>query len=187
MEAHLARRAAFHVILLSSIVAGRVEGADAIRLRLPAGDVEVLSRLEIVLEGVSLPGNPFDPDEAAVDAEVRCPSGRTYSLPGFWYGGFERSLRDGREKLEKVGDASWRLRVLPTEAGTHAVRVSAKSHGKEVGSGSVEFDVRAARHRGLAPLPSPARERCSCGSWTGLTAGRTAPWTRNPDLARACW
>jgi hypothetical protein len=110
-----------------------------------------------VLDGISLPGNPFDPDEVAVDAEVRCPSGRTYSLPGFWYGGFERSLRDGKETLEKAGEPAWRLRVLPTEAGTHAVRVSAKSRGKEVGSGAVEFNVRAAKRRGLARLDSASK------------------------------
>jgi hypothetical protein len=74
--------------------------------------------------------NPFDPNEALVDAVVTLPSGRTLRVPGFWYQGFSRSIAnpeakgvDRVEQLTPRGPPAWRIRFASPEAGVHRVSV----------------------------------------------------------------
>jgi len=58
-------------------------------------------------------GNPFDPQEIAVDVTFTGPGGEVYTMPAFVYKAFERSLVNGREELEASGDREWRVRFRP--------------------------------------------------------------------------
>ncbi len=78
--------------------------------------------------------NPFDPDVARVDALFRYPSGRTITVPGFWYQGYTRTLSGSSEVLTASGAAGWRVRFLPSEPGSYSVSVSAWTNGQYFGT-----------------------------------------------------
>jgi hypothetical protein len=87
-------------------------------------------RVEIVVDTGAPAGNPFDPNEARVDAEVRLPSGRVLRVPGFWFQDYRRSLLNpeavGTARIERLtaeGRPGWRVRFASAEAGEHTVTV----------------------------------------------------------------
>ncbi|CAN5486199.1 hypothetical protein BH11ARM2_BH11ARM2_07900 [soil metagenome] len=97
--------------------------------------------------GLSGPvANPFDPEEAALDAKVTAPSGRVLVVPGFLYRAYvhktgpivrpiaissTQALADGKvssterdengEILEPTAPAEWRVRFAPSEKGVYRV------------------------------------------------------------------
>ncbi|MPY90088.1 MAG: DUF5060 domain-containing protein [Luteitalea sp.] len=105
--------------------------------------------------------SPFDPDEIAVDALIRTPSGEAITLPAFFYQQYERQVRakiqwptsewDGtaREILEPVDRPDWRIRLMPTERGTYSVRVRARDRSGEVTSEPMTFTAESARGHGF--------------------------------------
>lgn len=68
--------------------------------------------------------NPFDPEDARLDATILAPDGTEIVVPGFYMVGFERSGSDtGVEVLERTGERGWRVRFTPRMWGKHAVRL----------------------------------------------------------------
>ena len=63
--------------------------------------------------------NPFAPDQVSVDAVFTSPSGKKIRTPGFFYQDYSRSLRDGAEWLQRVGDPVWKVRFAPVEIGDY--------------------------------------------------------------------
>jgi hypothetical protein len=104
------------------------------------GDARVLTpvarqyeKVEIEAPMSSGPANPFDPNQAAVDAEITFPSGERARVPGFWCQDYRRSLRNPEAKfvervedLTPAGAASWRVRFSSGEQGEHRVVVEMK-------------------------------------------------------------
>ena len=66
-----------------------------------------------------LPGNPFDPEEILLDAVFADPAGKAVRIPAFWKQDFTRTLVDGKETLQPVGEPGWRVRYTPWEGGAH--------------------------------------------------------------------
>ncbi len=83
--------------------------------------------LQVALDGYA--GNPYDPDEVALDLLVTAPSGQSLVVPGYYWEGFTRALRDGAEHLTPTGESGWRVRLCPVEEGTYALTLQAT--GKE--------------------------------------------------------
>lgn len=78
------------------------------------------SLLEYRLEDMPAATNPFDPDCIRVDATITAPSGRTITVPAFWYQDFARE-KDSFDALAAQGAPEWRLRFTPEEAGDYKV------------------------------------------------------------------
>src|SRR6266566_7127767 len=72
-------------------------------------------RLEFTITNVPFVTNPFDPDTIRLDATFTLPSGRTTTVPAFWYQDYQRSLSGGYEHDVATGAAGWRLRFTPPE------------------------------------------------------------------------
>ena len=70
--------------------------------------------------------NPFDPEEIAVDAEIRVPSGAVVTMPCFYYQDCVRELAAASERILPQGRPEWRLRYSPAEEGEHTVSLIAR-------------------------------------------------------------
>ncbi len=89
-----------------------VLAATDVRLVTPQPKQYELVELEVAT-GLT-PQNPFDPNEAILDAVVTLPSGRILRVPGFWYQPFRRSIANpeaiGVDRVEQlVADGPARL------------------------------------------------------------------------------
>lgn len=135
---------------------GAVEGVR-LELALPAGKPEVHQRVEIGVHGIPATANPFDPESATVDLEVAGPGGRTVRVPGFYHREFDRTIEGNREVLTPRGEAGWRVRWLPVEAGRHALTVTATVAGKPAGRGEATVEVVAGRRHGLVRIETEGK------------------------------
>ncbi|MHB9006557.1 MAG: DUF5060 domain-containing protein [Limisphaerales bacterium] len=123
-------RASF-VLFLVAFWAGLGHGATVTLTRL--NEPVAWALLEFRVEGVPPGGNPFDPEQVAVDATLTSPSGATKSIPGFWYRAYSRRLENGAEALTAQGEPEWRLRLTPTETGAHQLTVTVRTNGQPAG------------------------------------------------------
>jgi len=87
-------------------------------------DPRVHERVELRVDCSGSWINPFDPRDVKLSAEITTPSGRTFTVPGFYKTGYYRTLVDGREVLRRNGDDGWRVRFVPVEPGVHRVVVT---------------------------------------------------------------
>lgn len=91
-------------------------------------------RLEFRIDNVPPATNPFDPESIRVDGTFHLPSGRTMTVPAFWYQGYERALSGGSESISTTGLPDWRLRFLPPESGAYSLALTVQTNGKNFGS-----------------------------------------------------
>ena len=61
--------------------------------------------------------NEFDPTYADVVATITDPRGRVFSIPLYWYQGFEIVASSKQLSNRKVGSPEWRLTFRPTAIG----------------------------------------------------------------------
>src|SRR5260370_20721199 len=85
-------------------------------------------RLEFSITNVPFVTNPFDPDTIRLDAAFALPSGRTTTVPAFWYQGYQRSLSGGYEYDVATGVAGWRLRFTPPETGSYSLLLNVRTN-----------------------------------------------------------
>ncbi len=90
-------------------------------------------RLEFRIFNVPAVSNPFDPDVIRVDADFRLPSGRSMTVPAFWYQAYQRALSGGYETLNALGAPEWRLRFTPPEPGAYGISLSIRTNGQPCG------------------------------------------------------
>lgn len=106
--------------------------------------------LAVTLEGQF--ANPFDPEAVALDATFTTPSGRTETIPGFFWQGFERSRVDGAERLKSTGESGWQVRYRPTQPGEYQYRVVLRVAGQAVGSREGTFRATGSGHPGFVRI-----------------------------------
>ncbi|MGE5609276.1 MAG: DUF5060 domain-containing protein, partial [Bacillota bacterium] len=84
-------------VLAGLVFGGVVMGAPTVHVHRHdvAAQDRIFERVEWVVKLDREYGNPFDPEEIAVDAKLTSPSGRTMVLPGFWYQAQRRDTGDG--------------------------------------------------------------------------------------------
>lgn len=122
---------------------------------------ELWSRTEFRLANIPTVSNPFDPDVIRVDAAFTLPSGRTVSVPGFWYQDYRRSLSGRRQVLKPVGVAEWRVRFTPPEPGEYSVAVTVSTNGSAYSKATrMHFSVSGSAPSGHAGYVrvAPSRE-----------------------------
>jgi hypothetical protein len=106
--------------------------------------VDVYERVTLDLELAATFDNPFDPEDVRVDAEVTSPSGRRWTVPGFYYQPYRRRLEKDREVLERDGEPRWQVRLSFAKPGRHWVQVVASDRTGTMVGPPVTVDVRAA-------------------------------------------
>ncbi|MBI2892120.1 MAG: cellulase family glycosylhydrolase [Deltaproteobacteria bacterium] len=94
--------------------------------------------------------NPFDPDEIAVDAHLKLPSGGVVVAPCFFTQPHEMSLdASGRERWNASGPPGWVLRIAPWESGIHSIELWARDARGERVVGLLELDVARPQAPGI--------------------------------------
>jgi hypothetical protein len=114
-------------------------------------------RVELRLDLAGAFQTPFDPNEIAVDAAIRTPSGRTMSVPAFFYQQHRiappaASGGPRGEALEPEGEPEWRLRFTPPEAGVYSVRIEARDRTGTAASAPMAIAVRPAPGQGYVRI-----------------------------------
>jgi hypothetical protein len=137
-------------IALCLIVLSRAGGAvGQLKLSLPTQQPEVFERVELLVSGVPLASNVFDPAVIALDLEVTSPSGKTLRLPGFFQQEYDRRLEGGKEALAPRGEAGWRFRWLPVEPGPHKLVATAGLAGQTAARGEASIEAVPSKRRGF--------------------------------------
>jgi hypothetical protein len=95
---------------------------------------QLWQRLEFSITNVPAVTNPFDPAEIRLDATFTLPSGKTMTVPAFWYQGYQRGLSGGYEYLSAAGSPQWRLRFAPPESGAYTVSLVIQTNNQPCGS-----------------------------------------------------
>lgn len=106
--------------------------------------------------------NPFDPDDARLDAIFTRPDGSTETVPGFFTHDFVHELAGDLELVEKTGAYGWRVRYNPRTAGTYSFCLEFTDRNGRARSKNFEFAVRHADADGFLRI----------GERTGDTAPR---------------
>jgi len=107
--------------------------------------------LEVEVELEKNYGNPFDPKEVEVGAEFISPSGRKFTIPGF-YGQDYRLVASppGKpDRLEEQAPPGWRVRFTPCEEGIYTYRVLARDREGTRVSDPAQLHVRGAAGKGF--------------------------------------
>ncbi|HSV72965.1 MAG TPA: hypothetical protein VLH79_04330 [Chthonomonadales bacterium] len=134
----------------------RVGRVTADRTRLPA-----LETAELTIDLAATYDNPFDPDQIAVDADVRGPGGRRWSVPGFFkvpmrletLDSPEPTRRTGRpefagfERLAVAGRPGFRVRFTPRVPGVYRVTVRVQNRGRVARAAPIVLTAGPARTR----------------------------------------
>ena len=79
------------------------------------------------------PDHPFDPALIRLDATFTLPSGRTMTVPAFWFQDYQRGLSGEYEYLTPLGAPGWRLRFMPPEQGDYSVSLTVVTNGQPSG------------------------------------------------------
>jgi hypothetical protein len=134
-------------------------------VRLLTPEARTYEMVELEVSAGRAPANPFSPDESGVDAVVSLPSGRMLRVPGFWYQGYNRSLRNPEaqgaarvEQLSPAGPPAWRVRFASPEAGVHRVIVDWRVDGRSGRTQPIEVRVEPGSRPGFVRV-SPRNPR----------------------------
>lgn len=87
---------------------------------------------ELALLGLPTSENPFDPTYADVIATVTDPTGHSFSIPMYWYQGYEIVASYNQLSNRKVGNPEWRLKFRPTNIGNFTIKVQARINGQSI-------------------------------------------------------
>ena len=121
------------------MVAGLVLSASPCRAQSTPQIIQLIpaqlwQRLEFNIANVPATSNPFNPDVIRLDATFTLPSGKTMTVPAFWYQGYQRGLSGGYEYLTAVGSPQWRLRFTPPAPGTYTISLVVQTNGQPYGA-----------------------------------------------------
>ena len=144
-----------------ALVSGLANAQGAPRLNWYPAEPELYSRFEVRLDA-TCPGNPFDPRDVDFSAQFRTPSGRSLSVPGFYYEPYSRLLsrnQNGKdeEALVSADIGSWRVRYCPTEVGTHRFRALLRCKGQPDRAWEGTLNAVASRRRGFVRVEPSTR------------------------------
>ncbi|MBI5086579.1 MAG: hypothetical protein HZB13_18540 [Acidobacteria bacterium] len=144
------------VVAMAVAAAVRSPGQALADLRVLTTESRQYERVELGWRPERAPANPFDPNVAALDAWVEYPPGRKAAVPGFWFQGYERSLKDakavGKERVEVLrgtGAPEWRVRFSSGETGVHRVTLVLREAGAERRSEAAEVRIRPGKSGGF--------------------------------------
>ena len=120
--------------------------------------VSRLFKLEISFDMTRTYDNPYNPTEVEIDAVFTLPSGKSVTVPAFWFQNFNRELQSGVEQLRSSSEPDWRVRFTPQETGTYSFYLTVRDIEGENRSNPQEFSVTSAEGRGFIRV-DPANPR----------------------------
>jgi len=122
--------------LLLACVSSYISAAskpEIISIRHRPDSVGLYEKLEMALELKCEFANPFDPDDIDIEAVFTSPSGRKWTIPGFY---------------NLSGSTIWKVRFSPDEAGKWTCRISVRDRNGEVSSDAPAFVVVKSAKKG---------------------------------------
>jgi len=100
--------------------------------------------------------NPYDPSDIDFDATFTAPSGAVSAVPGFLFQDYLRSqaLDGGQqvERLQPVGERSWKIRFSPAEIGTYRYAVRLKARNATAPEVEGQFECTASSDPGFVAV-----------------------------------
>ncbi len=126
-----------------------VSATKFLRVNYSPDPVGLVQKFEISFDVNRDYDNPFNPTETAIDAIFTTPSGKTVTVPAFWYQTFDRQLIDGAEKLSPASRAEWRVRFAAQEVGEHSFFLRVQDIEGLNQSGSYTFTVVPSDSKGF--------------------------------------
>jgi hypothetical protein len=126
-------------------------------VRLSSEAVACYERVELTVDLSATYGNPFDPEDVALDARVTQPDGQTVTVPGFLDRPFQRVLTNGQEKVTPSGDPVWRVRFAPAQPGGYTAVVALRDRTGQRESKPVRFAAKPGNDPGFVRLSSRDR------------------------------
>ncbi|HTV41489.1 MAG TPA: DUF5060 domain-containing protein [Candidatus Sulfotelmatobacter sp.] len=125
-------------IIFSGFTTPTVTGPPQI---LQLNTAQLWQRLEFQITNVPAASNPFDPDVIRLDGTFTSPSGKTISVPAFWYQGYVRSFSGGTEYDIVDEPPQWRLRFEPRQIGTYALSLVIQTNNELYATLTTNFTV----------------------------------------------
>ena len=123
-----------------SAVPAKGLGLCLLDVRANASSVKRYDKFELSFDLSRTYENPFDPSQIDVTGTFTAPSGKSITVPGFYYRDFTRRRTGlGAEQLVPLGRSYWKIRFAPTELGTYAVSISARDGTGHVRTSPMRF------------------------------------------------
>ena len=116
--------------------------AQIVRVTSNAMEIPLYGMCELTIVLSASYDNPFDPEQVDLTAEFTTPSGKTVTVPGFFYQPYTNRNEGDEAKrplLDGNGPPCWKVRFAPTEPGKHTYLVRLQNH-----FGDVRGDVKSA-------------------------------------------
>ena len=127
-------KAAIGLLILAAGLLESVSEAQPAPQFIQLTSAQLWQRLEFGITNVPTVSNPFDPDSIRLDATFTFPSGKTLTVPAFWYQNYQRSLSAGYEQDTAVGSPGWRLRFTPPESGGYSLSLVIQTNNQPCGT-----------------------------------------------------
>lgn len=127
-------------------------GAERVVLRSLTEEGEQFAKIELLIQVDRKYQNPFDPEEVAVDLQIRSPSGKDVKLPAFWYQPYERRVLERSRPSDWVypaGGPEWRARFTPTEPGPYELVAQCTDAEGQAESSPIRWVCRPSPRRGF--------------------------------------
>ncbi len=158
MNAHVLRQVVIMLVLFSFFAGGwsRIAAVDDPKIfrqiTAVTGSVGRYEKFEAKIDLDTTVKNPYDPAEIKVDLEFKSPSGRSATVPGFFFRDYKFALTTSEpitESISATGDSSWRGRFTPDEVGEYTYTVSVVKDGQTSTSTPRKFTVTKSDSHGM--------------------------------------
>jgi len=97
--------------------------------------------IELSVSKLPISKNNFDPENANLISVITFASGKTISVPLFWYQDYENFQNFNQYNSRKVGEPDWRLRFRALESGKAQVKISGTIAGQNIDIPSYELNI----------------------------------------------
>ena len=123
-------------------------GSPYVALRAPYASLAQYDLLELDIDTDQSVDNPFDPDQIAIDLTFTASTGEQFSVPAFFYQGFDPNTQ------QPIWPQSWKARFTPTLEGSWTARATLKTPRVTLQSDPIQFEVTPAVSRGFVRVSS---------------------------------
>jgi len=114
------------IMSIMSIVSIMSINVFALNISVDKTSATIYERITLRPEITNEYKNPYDSEEIKVDAEIIPPSGKGWTIPGFYIQPYTGKIINGKEQITKKGKPEWQIRLLFTIPGNYKVKITAK-------------------------------------------------------------
>ena len=121
--------------------------------------------------------NPYDPQEISLDGVFAFEDKEQYTVPGFYYVPFTRTIRGGRDIFRPAGEGFWKVRFTPDKAGEWSFHLTASGSNGTFTTSEINFTVIPAESDGFIRQPAEGERYFHYSSGTiYLPVGANVAW-----------